>query len=273
MNNNKKKSRKRQYSVPYTIISTVILVIFTVIILTPFIITVTKSLEGKGLGNYKRFFSEYNVVPYFINSLIISGITIIIVVSFSLLAAFAFSKLKFRFRMPLFLFLLCALMLPPATILMPVYNIVSALGLMNTRFAVIPPYIALTAPMILLMLKSQMDSIPNEIMEATRIDGCSDWTFFLKMAIPLSKPSIIVSVIWTFINTWNEYLFASTLLQTARYNTITLFPTYVQKDRVKLDEPSRFAAYVVCMLPVLLIYVVLHKHIEKGFIASGSLKG
>lgn len=263
----------KRNSIPYTIFSTALLVVFTVVIITPFILTISKSLENKGLGNYTQFTNVYNVFPYFRNSVIVSFVTVVIILAFALLAAFAFSKLQFRFKGVLFLFILCALMLPPATILMPVYRIVSDIGLMNTRFSVVLPYIALIAPMVLLMLKSQMDSIPNEIMEAARIDGCGDFHFFRAMAIPLSKPAIIVSIIWAFLNSWNEYLFAMILFQTAKYHTITLFPSFVQKDRTIIDEPARFAAYVICILPVLLLYVVLHKHIEKGFIASGALKG
>lgn len=263
----------KKFSVSYKILSIILLLVFTVVIIGPFIITVVKSLEKKGIGNYTRFFSEYNVFPYFGNSILISCISVLCILIITLLAAFAFSKMNFKLKRILFLFVLCALMLPPATILMPVYKIIGNLGLINTRYAIVIPYIVLNAPMILLMLKSQMDSIPNEIMEAARIDGCTDFRFFNKMAIPLSKPAITVSVIWAFIQTWNEYLFASILLQSADYHTITLFPAFVQKDRVKLDEPARFASYVVCMIPVLLIYVFLHKHIEKGFIASGSLKG
>jgi len=257
----------------YKIISAFLLIVFSIIILGPFIIAFTTSLKDEGFGNYMKFFNRYNVVPYFMNSVIISIISVAIILALSLLAAFCFSKLRFRFRNMLFLFVLCALMLPPATVLMPVYRIISDLGMINTRFSLVLPYIALTAPIILLMLKSQMDEIPDVLMEAARIDGCRDFRFFVSIAVPLCKSSVVVSIIWAFLNSWNEYLFATVLLQKPEYQTIALFPAYFQGDKINLNEATLFAAYIVCMLPILLLYVVLHKQIEKGFIASGAVKG
>jgi len=263
----------KKYSVTYIIFSTALVVFFTTILLAPLMITVAKSLQGKGFANYTQFFSVFNIIPYFTNSVIISFITVAFIMVFSLLAAFAFSKLQFRLRTPLFLFILCALMLPGATVIMPIHNVVSALKLINTRYAIVLPYVALISPMVLLMLKSHMDVIPGEIMESARIDGCSNFRFLITIVIPLSKPAITVSVIWSFLCAWNEFLFASILLQTSKFHTITLFPIYVEGDKYHLDEPARFAAYVVCMIPMFVLYLLVHKHIEKGFIASGSLKG
>lgn len=263
----------RHHSKSYIVFSTTMLLAFSAVIITPFVITIMKSLELRGFGNYTRFMNQYNIFPYFWNSVIVCVATIAVILTITTLAAFSFSKLKFPFKGLLFQFLLCALMLPPATILMPVYNTVRMFGMLNSRFAIILPYVAIIAPMDLLMLKSQMDEIPNEIMEAARIDGCKDFRFFYSVAVPLCKPSIVVVIIWTFISTWNEYLLAVILFQTPKYHTITLFPSYFQNDYTRLDEPSRFAAYVCCMLPILLIYVLLRKYIEKGFIATGAVKG
>lgn len=240
------------------------------IILAPISILFYGSFQGDGIGNYISILTKYHIQTYFLNSLIVSGMTVIVVVLLDVLAGFAFSKLQFPFKGAMYLFLLSALLLPAAAILMPVFQINSKLGLLNNYLALLGPYVVLIAPFNLLTIKNGFDAMSNTVLEAGMIDGCNIWKALWKIAVPMNRPAIMMAIIWTFLSSWNEYLFAFVMLRKEEMMTITVIPTKFQ-SMYGGKMGMLYSALFIILVPGIAIYFILQKFIVGG-LNAGAVK-
>lgn len=258
-------TKKTTYLVHY-----LITILCVLIIALPISILVYGSLKGNGIQNYIDILTKYNIHIYFKNSAIISIMVVTAVVIFDIFAGFALSKLHFPFKSFIYLFLLSALLLPAASIMVPIFQINSKLGLLNKYVSLLGPYVVLIAPFNLLTIKNGFDALPNTVLEAAMIDGCSVTRALFKIAVPMCKPSVVMAVIWTFLSSWNEYLFAFIMLRDDSMMTITVIPTKFQQ-MYGGNMGKLFAALFIIIIPIMIVYFILQKFITSG-LTAGAVK-
>ena len=248
-----------------------IFVLIVLFFMFPFILMVKKSLDVRGFENYRAIFSISTLASNFKSSVITSVSTVFLVHLVTLPAAYAISKYRFHGRMLLFYYVLAAMMIPPAVMLVPLLVLVKNMGLLDHFSAVILPFVALFSPFILLIQKNAIDTLPNELLEAARIDGAGRFYTFLKIIIPLSKPTILVTIMYTFMSSWNEFLYPLVFLRRQDMQTVTVVPQRFIGTFVG-NVPQMFAAGNVILLPMIILYLFLQQYFESGFV-GGAIKG
>lgn len=246
-------------------------ILAALIILLPIYVLIQGSLQGNGFGDYVDILLHFNIAQNFLNSFIISVSSVLIVMTIVVLSAFAFSKMDFPFKNFFYLFVLCGLMLPEAVMLVPLFQLSKNFGWINNYWAVIGPVIAGSAPFNLLIVKNYYDGLPNSLLESAMIDGCSIHRMLFSIVIPLSTPAIAIIVVWSFLQSWNEYMLPLVFLTDKNKMTVTVVPSWFQQ-MYGGDMPKLFASLVIIVIPVIVIYVFLQKFIVEG-ITSGAVKG
>ena len=243
-----------------TIIKSIIFIFVCIVILGPIYFMLSRSFENNGLANYTSIFTdkEINIAVNFFNSFFVSAISIALVVTITSLSAFAFSKLSFKGKNVIYITLLMGMMIPTSTILLPLFKITKMMGLINHTSSLIGPYTNLMAVFCLLILKNYYDTIPKQILEAAKIDGCSQLRALASIIFPMSYPALIVVIVWTFLQCWNELLLAMIFLSDKSQITITLVPIQMFYSFVRVQQLGKmFAAFVVTESPVVILYVLM----------------
>lgn len=220
-------------------------------------------------GNYLLVFQKVPLLTYFKNSLFITCITLTIQLFTSALAAYAFSKLYFKERDTIFVTYLSTLMIPQQVIMIPQFIIMRKLGLVNSPWALI--LLGAFMPFGVFMLRQFFLTIPNELSESARIDGCSEFMIFARIILPLTKPALASLGIFSFVWSWNDFLHPLIYLSTDSKKTIQIgirafLAQYTQ------DYALLMAATCLSLLPVLVAYLSAQKFIIEGIATSG-LKG
>ena len=242
----------------------------TILWMLPLYRLVTVSLKGDGLGNYADVIAKEGLGRYLLNSAIVTSVTVVAVLTLASIAAFAFSKLRFRGRSVLYAILLSAMMMPVAAILVPLTDIQRFLGIVNTYQGLILPYTALALPFALVLLKNAYDALPDQLLEAAVVDGAGPWRAFTKVLFPLTTPTLAMVGIWTFLNSWNEFLLALLFMSSPDMRTITVVPASFQLSFF-VDVPKIFAALVLIQLPVVVLYSVFQRNFQRG-LTAGAVK-
>jgi raffinose/stachyose/melibiose transport system permease protein len=251
-------------------IALVVMLAVTVLWMLPLYRLVTVSLSQGGLDNYAQVISQQGIFRYLLNSAIVTAFTVIAVLALGSISAFAFSKLRFRGRNVIYAIVLAGLMIPVAAILVPLSQVQQALGLYNTYPGLILPYTALALPFALVLLRGAYDALPDQLLEAAVVDGAGTWRAFCRVMLPLTTPTMVMVGIWTFLNSWNEFLLALLFMSAPEMRTVTVVPASFQLAFF-VDVPMIFAALVIIQLPVVLLYAVLQKKFQTG-LTAGAIK-
>jgi raffinose/stachyose/melibiose transport system permease protein len=248
----------------------IILTIMVVPFLFPLIAMVQESLSGQGWDNYRVVWDTGVVPEFFRNSAIIAAGTIAIVYVLTMLAAYGFAKLRIRAREVYFWMILAALTLPEVVLLTPLFSTAVHLGLYNTYFAVILPLAALQIPFAVLLTRNFMNSVPDDLFDAARVDGASTVGTFWYIMLPLTRPIAAAIVILTLIGAWNDYLLPLVFLQTPSTQTITLLPSFFVSE-FSDDQTKVVASAVITAIPEVIAYLCLQRLFERG-LTAGALK-
>ena len=252
------------------VILQVILTIMVLPFLFPLIAMVQESLSGQGWGNYKAVWATGVVPQFFRNSAIIALGVIIIVYCLTMLAAFGFSKLYVRWKEIFFWMMLAALTLPEVVLLTPLFSTAVHLGLYNTYASVILPLAALQIPFAVLLTRNFVNSIPDELFDAARVDGANAAVIFRRIILPLTRPIAAAIIILTLIAAWNDYLLPLVFLQTPSTQTITLLPSFFVSE-FSDDQTKVVASAVITAIPEIIAYLCLQRLFERG-LTAGALK-
>jgi raffinose/stachyose/melibiose transport system permease protein len=252
------------------IFDTAIMSLMALIVIFPMFLIVRRSFTIRGFGNYAAVL-EGGILTNVKNSFIISIGTIIVVLLLICPAAYAFSKFNFRYKNLLYYAAILGMMIPSVVLLVPILVLGKSLNLMNNLFGVILPLSALRAPFMLLILKNSIDDHPVELYESAFVDGCSRLRMLFSIALPLSKPTLLVVTIFVFMDSWNEFFLPLALLRSPDKMTITVVPTRFFEE-FGADQPKIFAASVLIVQPVIIVYLLLQKYFEMGF-TTGAVKG
>lgn len=248
----------------------IILIITSIILLIPIGLMISTSLKQGGFSNYITVFSNPRIPRSLLNSLIISVPSIIIVIFISSLTAFALSKLKIIAKGAIFSIFLAGLMIPVSAIIVQLFIMIVKFKLLNNYLSVILPVSALVMPFGLLVLKNYMDDIPNEIIDAALIDGCTPFAIYMKIVLPLSMPAVAAVTIFTFLASWNEFLMPLIFLQKQSLMPATVIPKLYMGD-IYGSVSLWMTSFVVLTLPVLILYIIFQRYFIKG-LTAGAIK-
>ena len=215
-------------------------------------------------GNYMKAWVGGGFGMYFLNSVIYTATVVTGIIVVASLAAFAFSRLKFPGKNFFFYMFVAALMIPLPGSFVPLVVVVNKLGLANTRIGYILCMINVGLSMSILLLKIFFDTMPSDLEDAARIDGCSKIGLWWHVGLPLARPAIGIVGIFNSLNVWNEYILAQLLL-----NDKSLMPLQIGLMKFQgahsVDYPVLMAGLTIAAVPIILVYFVMQKHIMKGF--------
>ena len=208
---------------------------------------------------------------YFLNSLIVTGASVCLTLFVSACAAFALSRFEFRGQGLLLLFVLGGLMLSPQVSLIPLFKLLQRLKLYNTYWALIIPYVAYRIPFTTFLIRAYMLSLPREIEDSAYIDGCSAWTVFSRIIIPMSKPILVTAALFAAMSCWNEFMFALVFIESDRLKTIPIGLMGL-KSSLRTEWTILMAGLTLSMLPMVALFLIFQKQFIRG-ITSGGVKG
>jgi multiple sugar transport system permease protein len=222
------------------------------------------------LDNFNRLFQKLDFPRFFANSTIVAVAVTAANVVFCSLVGYALAKLRFAGRDKLFLLVLATLMVPGAVTIVPLFVLMSKLGLINTLWALILPFVV--TPFGVFLMRQFILGLPDELLEAGRVDGASEWYLFWRIVMPLSTPALATLGILTFLGSWNSFLWP--LIAATDQDTYTLpvaLATF-SRGQFQADYGLLMAGSVVIVLPIILVFVILQRHFTQG-IATTGLKG
>ena len=265
--------------IPYWVFTTALAVIF----LYPLVWTTVSSVQPKagtsqtdgwGFGNYAALANyQAGIWVYLANSLFVSLLTVVLTLTVSLLGGYAFARFSFPGKNLLFLTTLAILMVPYATLLIPLYVILNAVGLSNSLVGVAIVLTMFQLPFSMFMMRISFESIPRELDEAAMVDGCSTFAALWRVLLPAVKPGLITVGLFAFLAAWNDFM--APLILITDTNKMTL-PLAVANLRVQvqgvIDYGATEAGVVVLAVPCIVLFLVLQRHYVRGFM-SGAFKG
>jgi len=216
---------------------------------------------------FGRAWHDANISTYFRNSAIVTFSTVVLSVVVATLAGYAFSKLRWRFSGAVYFFVLAWIAIPPLLLMVPIYVEMVRLNLLNTFWSVILLYTALNLPFNVYLMTAYFRTVPDDLIEAARIDGAGVHRIFGLILIPLAKPALATLVIFNVLWAWNEFLFALLLLQTDNVKTLTVGVLQLQ-GRFTTDYPAFMAGLLITTLPVIAAYLVFQRHLVRGIVAG-----
>ena len=219
--------------------------------------------------NYSTALSMAPFGRYFINTIIVTILSIISTVIIAILSAFAFSHLEFKGRDLIFSIFLASMMIPGEVLIVTNFKTISQLGLIDTYTALFVPYMANV--LYIYMLREFFLKIPKQLYYAAKVDGSSDWKFLWRIVVPMAKPSIITICILVGINSWNAFLWPLLVTNKENMRLLATGLTAFQSDAGNQYELIMAASTIITM-PIIAVYIFLHKKIMSG-ISIGGIKG
>lgn len=222
-------------------------------------------------NNYVEAFNSGNYLKYIVNSIFVTGITLILTIVLSSMVSYAITRFKWRFGNSILLLFVIGIMIPIQSTLLPLMVIFKNMSILNTHLSIIIPYVAFSIPIAVFILSGFLRGIPHELEESAMIDGASIYRIFMSIIIPIIIPPISTITILTFISVWNEYIIAATFISSDSLKTLP-FGLNSFVGQYTANYGSIGAYLVLGALPVILLYFVLSEKITKGIVA-GAIKG
>ena len=269
----------------FTITCWVILIIFAALWLVPSLWSIKTSLTpnevtalGAGptlkdwqltLASYVTILTGGDIWNWYLASAITAVVTVVLTVVFASMAAYAISRLRFPGRRFVFALMIGGIMIPPQVLIVPVFQELNAVGLLNTYWAVILPQVP--AVIALFVFKQFFDGLPRDFEEAARIDGAGFWTVYRTIVMPLSKPIIAAMAIVTFVGVWNNLILPLFVLSNPDLMTIPVGLATVQGSFGQRVSDIQ-ASSILGALPLVILFLIFQRRIVEGFAGSG-LKG
>lgn len=221
-------------------------------------------------GNYQAAW-DAGIGQFFLNSVLITVVSVVSVLLLGSMAAFGLSRFQFKGQNIFLVLILSGLMLAPQVSLIPLYKLLQAVGLYNTYWALILPYVAFQLPFAIFLMRSYFLSISKELEESAIIDGCNTLQVYWHIIVPLGKPIIASCALLTGMNVWNEFMFALVFVEDSALRTI---PVGLMNLRSQLNTNFgiQLAGLAISALPMIIAYIVFQKQFVRG-LSAGSVKG
>ncbi len=265
----------------------VLLTLWGVIVLFPFYWMLLTSVKGYSTYNseyipkfftlsptFENYANAFTAVPlarYFINTLVFTVLTTLIMMVVIILAAFAFSRLEFKGKSILFAFFLSLMMIPNELVVITNYVTITNWGMRNTFLGLILP--SVTSVFYIYLLKENFEQIPDELYKAAKVDGTSDFKYLLKVMIPISQPTLVTIAILKVIECWNSYIWPRLVTDNPDYYLVSNGIQEIRENGFGRENvPAMMAAVVVISVPLIVIFLLFHKKIMAG-VSRGGTKG
>lgn len=261
----------------------IVLIFIAVITLIPFVWMISASFMFDGhasvfpprfipdqftLNQYTRLLERLSIARNFINSLVLSVLVTLISLTFNSMAGYAFAKYKFKGKDKLFNLLISSMIIPAQVTMLPLFLMLKWMGFINTYMAIIIPGLANIFGIFL--IRQYCISIPDSLIEAARIDGANDFLIYRKIILPLLTPVLATLAIFTFLGTWNDFLWPLIVMTDDSMYTLPVALANLMLEHTK-DPELMMAGSVVTILPVIIVFLALQKYYMKG-IMMGSVK-
>jgi alpha-1,4-digalacturonate transport system permease protein len=217
-------------------------------------------------GNYTELFGKFSFGSYLWNSVFITVVATILTLLFNSMAAFALSKYQFNGQKSVYVLIIATLMVPPTIILVPAFLVISELNLLNNLWGVILPAVA--TPTGVFLLRQYMLTIPDELLEAARMDNASEWRIYWKIVLPLAAPAMAVLAIFSFMWRWNDFLWPLIVLSKSEHFTLQLALNAFQGE-LNTQWNYLLAMTVITLVPITLVFAFLQKYITSGIASAG----
>lgn len=281
-----------KHSPAFYILSRIVVLFFIIIIIFPILYTFSMSIRSPETVYSARFFlipEEVSFQNYidafeygekrlkvsfprmFVNSIIVTSSSVILIITLSIFAAFGFSHYKFPLKESVYNIMIASVAMPAQVLLIPMFYILLYLGILNTYQAVILAYAGFLIPIGILILRMFFEQIPKELSEAAIVDGASDFQLLIKVLLPLAKPAIATCIILLFLDTWNEFVYAMVFMQDSSIHTIPVALAKIGTSRYQISIGTYSAAIMITVIPVLLIFGIFQRWFIAG-ITMGALK-
>lgn len=223
------------------------------------------------LDNFRILVTDFPLFRWLYNSMFISVVATLLVIAVSSLSAYAFAKVPFKGSKWLFAVMIASMSIPHTVLLIPLFQMMNKIGLTNSLWGVLLPLVGW--PFGVFLLKQFMQTLPGALIEAAKIDGCSEWQTFSRVILPLAKPGIAVLGIFTFVNSWNDYVWQMIMLKDKLTYTLPVGVKIArQVQEVDINYGVAMAGALCATLPVLLVFLFFQRYFTQG-ITVGAVKG
>jgi len=227
--------------------------------------------QSLNLTNYENAYKKLNLEVTFFNTAIYTVVSVLILALLCGAAAWAIARNKGRFFQFAYLYFIVGILIPAQALFLPIYIVGYSTGMVNTRIGVILMYVATNISFGVFLMTSFMSTVPVELEEAARIDGCSIYRTYFTIVFPLLKPAMATLIIMQSFQIWNDYLMSSLFVSTNRLKTLTVAIQSLFSAQSS-DYSTAFAAIVISVLPITILFVSLQKYFIKGM-TVGAVKG
>lgn len=262
----------------------VVLVLISIVTVFPFLWILLTSLKGPTdllfstppqflpnaptLDNFARVLAALPIPKFFLNSIVAASATTVLNVLIASLAAYPLAKMRFRFREPIFYLLLATLIVPLQLTFIPSYLLSRFFGYYDSLPAIIWP--GLASAFNIFLMRQAFKGVPNELIDAARVDGARDWRIWWQIALPLVRPTVATVAIFTFVTSWNDFLWPSLMLPTIDNKTLPVGLAALQ-SYFSSDFRSIAAGVTMTVIPILIFFIALQRHFVRGL--AGAVKG
>ena len=262
----------------------VALILAVLLFMMPFVYMVTSSFKPGSelftipirilpdslyLGNFELLFGETSFARWFLNSVFISSSRMILAIIVSIMAGYAFAKFEFRFKVPLFIFVIATITLPIYVLVVPLYDMMVSFGWTDSYISLILPFSAQAIGVFL--ARQYLVSIPNEVLDAARVDGASEWQVFWSIVMPMARPVMAVLGILFFTTAWNDYIWPLIVLTEDSKFTVSLgLPTLL--GPYQQEYGAIMAGSFLSTLPIIIIFLIAQRRFIEA-ITAGAVKG
>ncbi|MBY9076461.1 sugar ABC transporter permease [Nocardioides sp. WL0053] len=230
-----------------------------------------KLFDQPTLDNYRNVLSNTDFTTWFLNSVVVAAFTMVLGIFMSATAGYALSRFNFPGRRSLMWTFLITQMFPVAILIVPIYGIMSNLGLINTLTSLVIAYCTVAVPFCTWMLKGYFDTIPRELDEAAALDGLGPFSTFWRVIIPLARPGLAVTMFYTFLTAWGEVAYATAFLQTDDKFTLGYgLQTFVPQFNKQWEYLT--PAAILITIPAAMVFMLAQRHLVGG-LAAGATKG
>lgn len=220
------------------------------------------------LINYMTAFSEQPLLRFLLNSFVVACLSTALAVFVSSLAAYAIARLRVPFRNLILAGMVAVSTFPLITLMVPLFEIMRALGLLNTYPSLVLPYAVLSMPVCTLVLVSFFSGIPRDLENAAMIDGCTRLGALFRVIVPLSAPGVFTAGLLAFVNAWDEFLLALSFMSSQEMRTVSVGITLYQGE-FAFPWPLISAALIVALVPITILIVVFQERVVSGLTAGG----
>jgi multiple sugar transport system permease protein len=223
--------------------------------------------ENPTIDNFAAWFGRLDFGQFFTNSAVVAVLTVVGNLVFCSMVGYALAKMDFAGKRALFAIVLITLMVPGVVTFVPLFVLVSGLGLLDTYAALVLPFV--TAPLGVFLMRQFMLAIPDPLLEAARIDGAGEWRIFTRIVLPLSGPALATLAILTFLASWNNFLWPLVAAQSESSYTLPVALSLYSTGQNATDYGLLLAGSVLVILPILILFVLLQRYFIRGVATTG----